>query len=88
MRTYLPLFIAAVIGVGAVPTVHAADWPDRPIRMIVPYPPGGATDVAARLYAQHMGDYLKQTVVVENKAGAGGEVGAEVVARAPADGYT
>jgi len=88
MRTYLPLFIAAVIGVGAVSTAHAADWPDRPIRMIVPYPPGGATDVAARLYAQHMGDYLKQTVVVENKAGAGGEVGAEAVARAPADGYT
>ncbi len=67
---------------------HAGDWPDRPIRMIVPYPPGGATDVAARLYAQHMGDYLKQAVVVENKAGAGGEVGADFVAHAPADGYT
>ncbi|RXN91721.1 MFS transporter [Achromobacter aloeverae] len=67
---------------------HAGEWPDRPIRMIVPYPPGGATDVAARLYAQHMGDYLKQTVVVENKAGAGGELGAEYVAHAPADGYT
>ncbi|WP_454690152.1 Bug family tripartite tricarboxylate transporter substrate binding protein [Achromobacter aloeverae] len=67
---------------------HAGEWPDRPIRMIVPYPPGGATDVAARLYAQHMGDYLKQSVVVENKAGAGGELGAEYVAHAPADGYT
>ncbi|WP_256977448.1 Bug family tripartite tricarboxylate transporter substrate binding protein [Bordetella genomosp. 10] len=67
---------------------HAGEWPDRPIRMIVPYPPGGATDVAARLYAQHMGDYLKQSVVVENKAGAGGELGAEYVAHAPPDGYT
>jgi len=56
--------------------------------MIVSYPPGGATDVAARLYAAHMGDTLKQSVVVENKAGAGGEVGAEFVAHAPADGYT
>lgn len=88
MRNYVLLFLAAVMGSGALTTAQAADWPERPIRMIVPYPPGGATDVAARLYAQHMGDYLKQTVVVENKAGAGGEVGAEAVARATPDGYT
>lgn len=88
MRNYVLLFLAAVMGSGAMATAQAADWPDRPIRMIVPYPPGGATDVAARLYAQHMGDILKQTVVVENKAGAGGEVGAEMVARATPDGYT
>lgn len=88
MRNHVLLFLAAVVGVGVLPGAHAADWPERPIRMIVPYPPGGATDVAARLYAQHMGEYLKQTVVVENKAGAGGEVGAEMVARAAPDGYT
>ncbi|SAH92159.1 putattive exported protein [Bordetella ansorpii] len=82
------LSIAAAILAAASLNVQAASWPDKPIRMIVPYPPGGATDVAARLYAQQMGDYLKQPVVVENKAGAGGEVGAEAVARAEADGYT
>lgn len=88
MYKTLLLFLAAAISGPLMPVAHAADWPDRPIRMIVPYPPGGATDVAARLYAQHMGDFLKQTIVVENKAGAGGEVGAEAVARATPDGYT
>lgn len=88
MRTYVSVFFAAVLGACLAAPAGAAEWPDRPIRMVVPYPPGGATDVAARLYAQHMGDVLKQTIVVENKAGAGGEVGAEAVARAQADGYT
>ncbi|CAM4042364.1 Bug family tripartite tricarboxylate transporter substrate binding protein [Bordetella muralis] len=87
VKTLLLLLAAAISG-PLMPAAHAAEWPDRPIRMVVPYPPGGATDVAARLYAQHMGDFLKQTVVVENKAGAGGEVGAEAVARATPDGYT
>jgi len=80
------VFLAAALAVSA--TSFAADWPDHPVRLIVPYPPGGASDVAARLYAAHMGPALNQTVVVENKAGAGGEVGAEYVAKAPADGYT
>lgn len=88
MYKYLLLLLATAVSGPVTPAAHAADWPDRPIRMVVPYPPGGATDVAARLYAQHMGDFLKQTVVVENKAGAGGEVGAEAVARATPDGYT
>lgn len=88
MRKYVLLFLAAAISGSLTPAIQAAEWPDRPIRMVVPYPPGGATDVAARLYAQHMGEALKQTIVVENRAGAGGEVGAEVVARAAPDGYT
>lgn len=85
-RSIKTLFAAAALALAA--GAHADTWPSKPIRMIVPFPPGGATDAAARLYAQHMGDTLKRPIVVENKAGAGGEVGAEYVARADADGYT
>lgn len=68
--------------------VSAADWPAKPITMVVPYPPGGATDFSARVYAQYLPDLIGATVVVENRAGAGGEIGAEAVSRAAPDGYT
>lgn len=66
----------------------AQSWPSQPIRVVVPYPPGGANDVVARIYALHLQQALGQPVVIENKAGAGGEIGAESVARATPDGYT
>jgi tripartite-type tricarboxylate transporter receptor subunit TctC len=62
--------------------------PNRPLRLIVPFAPGGSTDVAARILAERMGETLGQPVVVENRTGAGGRIGAEAAARAPADGYT
>src|SRR6187399_268833 len=64
------------------------DWPARPITMIVPYPPGGTTDLAARPVAPKLGEILGQSIVIENRAGAGGSIGAEAVARARPDGYT
>lgn len=64
------------------------DYPRRPIRLVVPVPPGGASDFAARLFAQKVGDALGQTIVVENRGGAAGIIATEIVAKATPDGYT
>ena len=65
-----------------------AEFPERPIRIIVPYPPGGTSDLLARAVAPRLGERLKQSVVIENRAGAGGVIGSQGVAKSPADGYT
>jgi tripartite-type tricarboxylate transporter receptor subunit TctC len=65
-----------------------AAWPERPIRLIVPFPPGGVTDVVGRMMAARLAADLGQPVIVDNKAGAAGVIGSEAVAKAPADGYT
>ena len=77
----------ALLVTTAVPTL-AQDYPTKPIRMVVGYAAGGPTDVIARLVAQDLQTALGQTVVVENKTGANGNIATEDVARAPADGYT
>ena len=82
------LAAAALATAALLPIAATADYPDRPITMIVPFPPGGVADITARPVAAAMGTYLKQPVVVENKAGAGGGVGMQLVSRAKPDGYT
>ena len=77
----------APIALVAAPS-FASDYPNKPIRMIVPYSAGGGADNAARIIAKTLGDNLKQTIVIENKSGASGSIGASQVARSPADGYT
>src|SRR4051812_44984232 len=63
-------------------------YPDRPIRLVVGFPPGGATDILARILSQYMPDSIGQPVVVDNRGGATGTIAAAIVAKAPADGYT
>jgi tripartite-type tricarboxylate transporter receptor subunit TctC len=88
MRKNWALLCAFFTGVFAATTAGAADYPNRPIKLIVPYVAGGPTDAQARLFAEYFGRDLKQTVIVENKGGAQGAIGAEVVAHAEPDGYT
>ena len=81
-------FLAAG-GLLAAPAVHAqGTWPNKPVRIIVPWPPGGSTDVLVRLYAELLQPILGQTFVVENRAGAGGNIGIDATAKAAPDGYT
>lgn len=80
---------AASIALLVAPTPASAQkWPDKPVKLIVPYPPGGNVDTAARIVAPGMQELLGQPVIVENKAGAGGMIAGEFVAKSPADGYT
>ncbi|MCM2327547.1 MAG: tripartite tricarboxylate transporter substrate binding protein [Lysobacter sp.] len=72
----------------ALPALAQSDYPSRTVTMIVPFPPGGVADITARPVAEAMGRHLKQAVIVENKAGAGGGVGMQYVARSRPDGYT
>ena len=73
----------------SAPGIAAAQaWPSRPIRIVVPYSPGGTTDLLARVIGQHLGEKWGQTVVVENKPGVNGMLGSDLVAKAPPDGYT
>jgi tripartite-type tricarboxylate transporter receptor subunit TctC len=82
---------ALALGVLANPVpalAQSAAYPDKPVRFVVPYPPGGGTDVIARIVQERFQSQLGQPILIDNKGGAGGSVGSELVARAPADGYT
>jgi tripartite-type tricarboxylate transporter receptor subunit TctC len=83
--------IAAVVAVAAAPAIAqapASNWPNKPIRYIVPFAPGGTTDILARVIGERLGAALGQPIVVENKPGQGGSIGAAELARAAPDGYT
>src|SRR4051812_24140892 len=85
-RTFLGAAIAAPVVITR--PAFAQEYPNRPIRMIVPFPPGGSTDAAGRLLAADMAVTLNQNIIIENKPGAGGNIGIDVVAKSAPDGYT
>ncbi len=80
--------VLALAASSAQAQANDARWPERPIRLIVPFTPGSSSDTVARLVAQKLGERLRQQLVVENRVGAGGSLGTEQIARADADGYT
>jgi tripartite-type tricarboxylate transporter receptor subunit TctC len=79
--------VALALGLAAA-AAAAQEWPAKPVRFIVPYPPGGGTDVIARIVQPRLAEALGQTIVIENRGGAGGAVGTEAAAKSPPDGYT
>lgn len=85
--TALPTALLSVC-ILAAPNAHAQKYPDRPIRLIVPFPPGGTSDLMGRVVGQRLGDALGTTVVIDNRGGAGGTIGAQLAAHAAPDGYT
>ena len=84
MKRFLAFIAATLLATTAV----AQSWPQKPVRFIVPFPPGGATDISARLVGEKLSQIWGQTVVIENRGGAGGGLGAAEAARAAPDGYT
>lgn len=88
LRLIAAFVLAALSSAGPVAAQSASGFPDKPIKLVVPYPPGGSTDPVARLVAEELKAQWGQPVVVDNRAGAAGSIGTEAVAKAPPDGYT
>jgi len=85
VRFVAQALVVALAGIGAA---HAVDYPTRPVKWVVPYPPGGTTDTVARIIAQYLSDKMGQQFVIDNKAGGGNNIGTEYALRSPPDGYT
>ncbi len=88
MTSRLLFALVPMLGMMCLPAAQAQTYPNKPIRLVIPFPPAGATDITGRMLAQKLGEGLGQTIVVDNKPGAGGSIGTDIVAKAPADGYT
>jgi tripartite-type tricarboxylate transporter receptor subunit TctC len=88
MKPVITIATMALAGLAAAPTIAKADYPDRPIRIIVPYTPGGTVDLLARMIGPKLTEAWGQPVVIDNRPGAGGNIGADAAAKSPPDGYT
>ena len=88
LRSIAAVALAATGFALVSPAIAQDDYPARPVKIVVPFAPGGSTDVVARILADKLGAELKQSFIVDNRAGAAGNIGADAVAKAPPDGYT
>src|SRR3990170_6803500 len=88
LRAILCVATVLLAAFGGIGQAAAQDYPTKPVRIVIPYPPGGPTDFVGRLYAAKISEMWGQPVVVENRAGANGNIASQLVAKAPADGYT
>ena len=88
MKKWLSGLLVCLFGVSIVGLAHAQSWPTKPIKLIVPYPPGGGTDVIARIVQEPLAKELGQQVIIDNRGGAGGSIGSALAAQSPSDGYT
>jgi tripartite-type tricarboxylate transporter receptor subunit TctC len=88
MKKLVLAVCSILVGFSVAPASAATNWPAKTIKLVVPYAPGGYTDSVSRIVAQYMEKELKQTVIVENRAGGGGIVGTDLLSKSPADGYT
>ena len=88
MKCHRYAVLIVIVLISQICIVSAQTWPTKPIRIVLGFPPGGATDILSRDFAAKLSEELKQQVIIENKPGAGGTIGADIVAKAAADGYT
>lgn len=88
LSTFPLSMLASLVVLSAAPALAQTSWPVKPIRLIVPYPPGGGNDTLARIFGQKLGESLGQQIIVENRAGAGTTIGTAFASRATPDGYT
>ncbi len=88
MQTDIRILLAAALAVAPCGAIAADRFPDKPIRFLVPYPPGGSTDPIVRIVSQKLAEAWKEQIVIDNRGGGGGNVATDIVAKAPADGYT
>ena len=88
MKKWLSGALVCLCGASTAGLAHAQSWPTKPIKLIVPYPPGGGTDVIARIVQEPLAKELGQQVIIDNRGGAGGSIGSALAAQSPSDGYT
>src|SRR4030081_3504606 len=88
MKKFVRALAMLLLSIASVSIAVAATWPEKPVRILIPWPPGGSTDIVGRLISVELSTRLKQQVIIDNRSGAGGIVGMQIATASPPDGYT